>query len=42
MGLAPVFIFTKFTSQFRKLKRGDYQMKFTMNQSLLRIVEAGT
>jgi hypothetical protein len=42
IGFAPVFIFTIFTTQFRKLKSEDYQMKFTMNQSRLRIVEAST
>ncbi len=41
-GFASVFIFTKFTSQFRKLKSRDCQMKFAMNQSRLRNVEAGT
>ena len=41
-GFASVFISTKFTSQFRKLKSRDCQMKFAMNQSRLRNVEAGT
>jgi hypothetical protein len=39
IGVAPVFIFTKFINQFRKLKSGDSQIKF-MASSV--IVGAGT
>jgi hypothetical protein len=42
IGFAPVFIFTIFTTQFQKLKSGDSQMNFIINQSCVRIVEAGT
>ena len=41
-GFAPVFIFTKFTYQFRNLKIGDSQMKFIRKQASSVIVGGGT
>jgi len=41
IGFAPVFIFTKFTYQFRNLKNGDSLMKFIRKQAIAVIVGAG-
>ena len=42
IGVAPVFIFTKFINQFRKLKSRDSQIKFIRKQASSVIVGAGT
>jgi hypothetical protein len=42
IGFCQIFIFTKFTNQFRKLKSGDSQMKFITKQASSVIVGAGT
>jgi hypothetical protein len=41
-GFAPVFIFTKFTYQFRKLKSGDSRVKFIRKPAIAVLVGAGT
>jgi len=42
LALLRLFIFTKFTNHFRKLKSGDSQMKFIRKQAIAVIVGAGT